>query len=314
MGTFDATFPPKPKWTAKDIPDLTGKVVIVTGGNTGIGKETVKALLEKNAKVYLAARSQARAESAIADLKKSTEKDALFLELDLGSLESVKKAADDFKSKEKWLDILINNAGVMIPPQEAVTHDGYDLQFGTNVLGHFYFTQLLLPVLFAATERHPDEKARVVNVSSRGHLGFPKINFDTLRDGPARYKLSRFNKYGQSKFGNIVFSNELARRYGDQLISSSLHPGIIDSELIRHVPTFLAKIFRPLLNLLWYPADMGAITQLYAATSQEGKEFNGKYLTAFARVSSSAPQADDPAIGKKLWEWLETQVNEQPSN
>jgi len=310
MDRIDAFFPPKPKWFAKDMPDLTGKIVLVTGGNTGIGKETVKALLEKNAKVYMACRSQARADSAIADLKKVTGKEALSLELDLGSLASVKKAADEFKSKEQSLDVLINNAGVMIPPRELLTHDGYDLQFGTNALGHFYFTQQLLPLLFAATELHPTDKARVVNVSSHAHMAFPKIVYETLREGPARKKLGIYQLYGQSKFANIVYSNELARRYGDKLISSSLHPGIIFSDLTRHVPQFLFNLFRPILSLFFYPVELGAITQLYAATSEDGKDFNGKYLRAFARVKQSAPQADDPETGKKLWEWMEKQVHD----
>ncbi|KAF8659670.1 hypothetical protein AX16_001811, partial [Volvariella volvacea WC 439] len=127
-------WPPASKFSVDDIPDLTGKVVIVTGGNTGIGKETVKALLAHNAKVYLAARSQEKASQAIKDLLQETGKEAIFLKLDLSDLKSIKRSAEEFQSKEKELHILFNNAGVMFPPVSEITTDGYDLQFGTNVL------------------------------------------------------------------------------------------------------------------------------------------------------------------------------------
>ncbi|KIO23027.1 hypothetical protein M407DRAFT_215532, partial [Tulasnella calospora MUT 4182] len=134
---LDQAYPPKSKFDpSRDMPDLTGKVIIVTGGNTGIGKHTIRALLNKNAKVYMASRSKERAEKAIADLKQETGKDAIFLELDLASLDKVTKAAKEFMSKEPALHILFNSGGVMVPPIEQVTEDGYDLQFGTNVLGH----------------------------------------------------------------------------------------------------------------------------------------------------------------------------------
>ncbi|KAG8678437.1 hypothetical protein FRC08_017779 [Ceratobasidium sp. 394] len=145
---FCETFPGKPDWSTDQIPDLTGQTMIVTGGNAGIGRETSKALLNKNAKVYLAARSKSKADKAIEWLKTETGGRApIFLELDLADLASVRQAAEEFRRKEPELHVLFNNAGVMVSPVELKTADGYDLQFGTNVLGHYLFTTLLLPTL-----------------------------------------------------------------------------------------------------------------------------------------------------------------------
>ncbi|KAI0369416.1 NAD(P)-binding protein [Pilatotrama ljubarskyi] len=167
-------YPPKSQFTVDQIPDLTGRVVIVTGDysllqrDVGIGYETIQALLQHNAKVYMASRSRVKVDAAIASLKEATGKEALFLELDLSSLASVKRAAQEFLSREHELHILFNNAGVMMPPIDQVTKDGYDLQFGTNVLGHFYFTELVMPALLAGVESSPDHHARVITTSSAG--------------------------------------------------------------------------------------------------------------------------------------------------
>ncbi|TDL27093.1 NAD-binding protein [Rickenella mellea] len=300
----DQGFPPKSKFNVTDIPDLTGKVVIVTGGNTGIGKETVKALLQHNAKVYMASRSKAKAEEAIADLKKDTGKEAIFLQLDLASLDAVKKAAEEYTNKESRLHILFNNGGVMIPPVKEVTVDGYDLQFGTNVLGHFYFTKLLLPTLLETAKDTPDGKVRVVNTSSSMHM-VGKLNFDTFRDGKKRLGMGTQSLYGQSKFGNVVFSRELARRYGDQgIVSTSLNPGNLKTDLQRHAPALV----RSIMNSILYPAPYGALTQLYAGTSPDGADMNGKYLIPWARIGTPRKETSDPEAGVKLWEWLEEQV------
>ncbi|KAF5315260.1 hypothetical protein D9619_006955 [Psilocybe cf. subviscida] len=195
MSLWTQSFPPKSKFTPDDIPDLSGKVIIVTGANTGIGKETAKALLAHNAKVYIAARSAEKAAQAIADLKTETNREAIFLKLDLGDLKSVKEAAQEFNSKEQELHVLFNNAGVMTPPIDNLTAQGYDLQFGTNVLGHFYFTKLLIPALLAGAKSTQDGKARVVNTSSSASEFIKTINFNTLKDGAARKKLEGFPLY-----------------------------------------------------------------------------------------------------------------------
>ncbi|OCH84893.1 NAD-P-binding protein [Obba rivulosa] len=304
-GVCTNMFPPKATWGVDQIPDLNGKVMIVTGGNAGIGKETIKALLTHNAKVYLAARSPEKAQAAIAELKEATGKEAIFLKLDLADLKSVKAAAEEYTSKESQLHVLFNSGGVMFPSIEQTTADGYDLQFGTNVVGHFYFTQLLLPVLIATAEGSEEKKARVINTSSMGHTFVSGIDFDTLKDSPKRSKLGTQKLYFQSKFANVVYSNELHRRYGDRgIVSVSLHPGNLKTDLQRHGSAIGNILGAPLL----YPAPMGALTQLWAGTTPEGAAVGGKYLIPWARVGAARKETDDPLTGQKLWTWLEEQV------
>ncbi|KAK7441535.1 short-chain alcohol dehydrogenase [Stygiomarasmius scandens] len=303
---FDEHFPPQPIWSTDHIPDLSGKVMIVTGGNAGVGKHT--ALLEHNAKVYMASRNATKAKETIDDLKTRTGKEALFIQLDLADLRSIKNAAEVYMSKEKELHVLFNNGGVMMTPIDELTAQGYDLQFGTNVLGHFYLTKLLLPILLS-TAQATEAPVRVINTASVGHSMFPKLDFNTFRDGKARRRLWANQIYGQSKFGNIVFSNELARRHGDEgIISMSLHPGNLKTELSRHLP-FLA---RQMEKILFYPSEMGALTQLWAGTlpDSEAKGLNGKYLVPWARVGTAARSAYDPRLGMDLWQWCEEQVKD----
>ncbi|KAH9920280.1 NAD(P)-binding protein [Fomitopsis serialis] len=306
LAALAQAFPPKSAFTPEQMPDLTGRVVIVTGGNVGIGKETIKALLEHNAKVYMASRSKEKADAAIKELVQQTGKEAIFLELDLSSLASVRKSAEEFMSKEKELHILFNNAGVMWPPRELLTADGYDLQFGTNVLGHFLFTKLLIPALVAGKDTSPDHHARVVTTSSSAAYGYT-LNFDAFRDSPARRRMITTTLYSQSKFGNVVVAREFAKRYADQgIVSTSCNPGNIQTELQRYAPTILRKI----MNLVLYDAPYGALTQLWAGTMPETLDYNGKYLIPWARVGQCRSEAYDDALGEKLWGWLEEQVKD----
>jgi len=299
------SFPPKPQWSVDDIPDLTGKVVIVTGGNSGVGKETCKALLSKNAKVYMASRNKDKADAAIAELKEVTRKEAIFLPLDLASLSSIESSVETFKSQESHLHILFNNGGVMIPPIEQLTADGYDLQFGTNVLGHWYFTRLLLPTLQSTGKASPEIHARVVITSSGTAQFVTSIDWGTLEDTPARKQLGTRRLYAQSKFGNVVIAQELARRYGGEgIVTSSVNPGNLKTDLQRYQTGFQ----RWFTDRILHPAPLGALTQLWAGTSAEGAEFNGKYLIPWARDGRIPKGADDAELGKKLWEWLEEQV------
>ncbi|TEB39776.1 NAD(P)-binding protein [Coprinellus micaceus] len=298
--------PPRPAFKVEDIPDLTGKVIIVTGANTGIGKETAKALLAHNAKVYFAARSQERAEKAIKDLKTETGKEGIWLKLDLADLKSVKTAAEEFLSKEQELHILFNNAGVMVPPVTDVTAQGYDLQFGTNVLGHFYLTKLLIPALLKGAKSSGNEKARVVTTSSVASY-FGKLDFNTLKDGPARRKQYAALLYNQSKLGNVLVSNVFAKRYADQgIVSTALNPGNLDSELPRHLSSWQAAILR---WVVLHPVPLGALTQLYAGTTDEGAKLNGKWLRPWARVGNNPnPLTRDEKLAEELWKWCEEQV------
>ncbi|TBU43685.1 NAD(P)-binding protein [Dichomitus squalens] len=299
-------YPPKPKFSVDLIPDLTGRVTIVTGGNAGCGYETVKALLQHNAKVYLAARSKAKADAAIATLKESTGKEAIFLQLDLASLASVKEAVGEFLSKETELHILFNNAGVMWPPLDELTKDGYDLQWGTNVVGHFYFTELLMPALLAGVKTSPDHHARVITTASSGAY-LETLHFETFRDGPERRKLSTEALYYQTKHANVIVARQIAKRYADKgIISVSVNPGNIKTELQRYVPSLRRKI---LDTLLLYPAPYGALTQLFAGTMPEALNDNGEFLIPWARLGKCRPEAYDDAVGEQLWKWLEDEVN-----
>ncbi|KIM40868.1 hypothetical protein M413DRAFT_27993 [Hebeloma cylindrosporum] len=305
LSIINESFPPKSKFNVEDIPDLSGKVMIVTGANTGIGKETARALLAHNAKVYIATRNQGKAEEAIKELKEETGKEGIFLKLDLSDLNAIKSAAEEFSSKETELHVLFNNAGVMAPPIEQLTAQAYDLQFGTNVLGHFYFTKLLIPALLAGARSSPDGKARVVNTASSASLLVGGLDFNTFKDTPARKKRATIMLYAQSKLGNVLFSNELARRYGDQgIVSTSLNPGNLQSDIQRHLSTLEWLLINPFL----YPAKYGALTHLWAGTSTEGVELGGKYLIPWARVGTANPVAQDAKLAADLWKWFEEQV------
>ncbi|KAF9234415.1 hypothetical protein BU15DRAFT_52625 [Melanogaster broomeanus] len=288
-------FPGDARYSVDDIPDMSGKVVLVTGGTAGIGKETARVLLTKNAKVWITARDRSKGEATLRELKSNTGKDAHLLLMDLANLKGIKAAAEEFLGKETQLNVLFNNAGVMRPPMDQLTDNGYDLQFGTNVLGHFYFTRLILPLLLSTAKLVPDGIARVVNTSSNGHW-FGTLKFDTWRDGPARRKESAISMYGQSKTGNIIFSAELKRRYGEQgIVSTSLNPG-------QYHP------IKSEYNWTMHDVSYGAITQLYAGTVPDGASLNGKYLVPWARIGRPRADTQDPQLGKELWTWLEEQV------
>jgi retinol dehydrogenase-12 len=236
-------------------------------------------------------------------------KEALFLNLDLGSLKSVKGAAEEFLSKEKELHVLFNNGGVMMPATaNQLTSDGYDLHFGTNVLGHFYFTTLLLPALLAGAKSSADGKARVVNLTSISHYLPSGIDFAGLKGTPSDKvpsKIQLLQLYAHSKFGNVVLSNQLAKRYGDQgIVSTAVNPGNLKTPLYRHFSVFE----RTVVNLGLYEPHFGALTQLWAGTSPQSAELNGQYLMPWARVGKPNSKASDEKMGEKLWEWMEQQV------
>ncbi|KAF8512183.1 NAD-P-binding protein [Gautieria morchelliformis] len=309
-------FPPKSKFVpARDIPDLTGKVTIVTGGNSGIGYQTVKQLLLKNAKVYLAARSATRCEDAVKRLKEETGgKEPVILHLDLADLHSVKKAAEEFLSKEERLDILFNNAAVMAPPPDLLTVQGYDLQFGTNVLGHYFFTMLLLPALERSTTYH-ETKSRVVNTSSAVHdfaPGRTGLDWKTMKGAGREEAIKRlgyvpqWKLYGASKIGSIFLSNILTRYHGDVVTSCAVHPGSIITDLVKYLPGWQQWI----THKICHPAPFGAFTQLWAGTTREAEGVSGKYLIPWARVGKADPRAANEATQDELKGWLDLQLKE----
>ncbi|KAJ3122127.1 hypothetical protein HK098_003106 [Nowakowskiella sp. JEL0407] len=304
-------------FSTSKIPDLTGKVAIVTGGNTGLGFATVTELARKNAKVYLAARTPARAEAAIAKIKESIPAANIeFLELNLADLKQVKKAAENFLANGDRLDILINNAGIMACPFE-LTVDGHESQFATNHLGHFLFTTFLLPVL------EKSAPSRIVNVSSHGHTFCPPggIIFDSINDEKA---MDNWQRYGQSKLANILFTKSLVEKLaGKKIYVNALHPGVVNTELIRGPiaeidknPTLIMKFFKSLTfiyRFIFLSPENGALTQLYCATSEEivTKNYNGEYFVPYGKLAKPDLEiAESKELRDKLWEYSEKVVRE----
>ena len=212
---------------------LNGKTVIITGANTGIGKATAIDLAKRNARVILACRSVEKGEKAAVEVRKRSESDnVVFQQLNLASLTSVRQFAARILKEEPQLDILINNAAVMVCPYMK-TEDGFEMQFGVNHLGHFLLTNLLLDRLKEAPA------ARIVNVSSRGYT-FGKINFEDLQ---SEQSYEPWSAYGRSKLANILFSRSLAKRLeGTNVTINSLHPGMVRTELGRHIPHIHIKV------------------------------------------------------------------------
>jgi len=311
MGNFASyiaqSFPPKPKFGPENVPDLTGKVIVVTGGNGGIGYEIIKVLLLKNAKVYMASRSRERAEVAIAKLKDETGKEAIFLELDLADLKSVRKATDEFKLKETALHVLFNNGGVMNTPIGQLTKDGIDFQFGVNVVGHYLFTKRLIPLLETGAKSSSDGKSHVVHTSSSAMMFAKTVSIEAMKDVTALKKLGSLKLYPESKFANLILSNEFARRYGYMgIMSNSVNPGNLKTNLQRHT----TPVFMALFGWLFSPAPYGALTPLYAGVSPETASLNGKYFIPWARLADTRPDAKDGQLGEKLWNWLEAETKE----
>ena len=245
------------KWTTANIPDQTGRTAVITGANTGLGYETAAALAAKGAHVVLAVRNLDKGKDAADRITAANPGASVAVqELDLTSLESVRAAAEQLRSKHDSIDLLINNAGVMFTPK-STTKDGFELQFGTNHLGHFALTGLLLDRLL------PVPGSRVVTVSSVGHRFARGIRFDDLQ---WEREYSRVGAYGQAKLANLMFTHELQRRLqGTNTIAAAAHPGGSRTELTRNLPPLVAAVTK-LAEPLFQGADMGALPTLRAAT------------------------------------------------
>ena len=285
------------KWTTTNIPNQKGKVVIVTGSSSGIGFEAARVLAGKEATIVIAVRNlekgKAAAEKINAEFKQA---DLHILELDLASLDSVKNFAENFKSEYTQLDLLINNAGVMVPPYSK-TADGFELQFGTNHLGHFALTGQLLDLL-AKTKG-----ARIVNVSSTAHK-YGDIDFEDLNWESRSY--SPWKAYGDSKIANLYFTNELNQKLGNaglDIVVTAAHPGWTETELQRNsgLAGFLNGFFAQKIS-------MGALPTLRAAfdTEAKGGEYFGPKgimeMRGFPIRVDSNDKAKDKETARKLWD------------
>ncbi|KAJ8383381.1 hypothetical protein AAFF_G00220810 [Aldrovandia affinis] len=275
---------------------LNGKTVLITGANTGIGKETARDMALRGARVVMACRDLRRAEMAAVEIRHATgNQNVVVRHLDLASLYSVRQFVRAYTASEGRLDILINNAGVMMCPK-GQTEDGYETQLAVNHLGHFLLTNLLLEKLKSCTP------SRVVNVSSMVHRG-GKIHFDDLSFEKTPY--NSLVSYRQSKLANILFSRELARRMnGTGVTSFALHPGVIRTELGRHVeawyPLLRALLSGPALLLMKTPRE-GAQTSIHCAVAKGLEHWSGCYFSDCA-VREPAPEGRDDLVALRLWE------------
>jgi len=269
LNNVSQVFPPAPAFTGEHVGDLSGKVYMVTGANTGVGKALAEMLYAAHATVYAAARSEAKGHEAVAAIRTAHPESRgtlAFLLLDLADLTAVKAGAEAFLARESRLHVLFNNAGVMAPPQGSVTAQGHELQLGTNCVGPFLLTRLLTPVLAATARTEPPAAVRVVWASSsaaevvspRG--GVPLDNLDYHVERPPPYK------YGVSKAGNYYHAAEFARRHAaDGLVAVALNPGNLRTELMRH----RSVLERALLTAIQHPPAHGAYTELFAGLSPD---------------------------------------------
>jgi NAD(P)-dependent dehydrogenase (short-subunit alcohol dehydrogenase family) len=289
-------------WSAADVPDQSGRVAIVTGSNTGIGYGAAAVLADRGAHTVLAVRNLEKGNAAAERIKAASPNATVIVqELDLTSLDNVRKAADALRTQFPRIDLLINNAGVMYTEKSA-TKDGYELQFGTNHLGHFALTGLLLDHLL------PVEGSRVVTVSSVGHRIRAKIHFDDLN---LDRNYNRVVAYGQSKLANLLFTYELARRLaakGAPTTALAAHPGGADTELLRNMPGGIRQISQFFWStFIAQSPEMGALPTLRAATdpAAQNAQYYGPDGLAETRghpkVVASSAQSHDEDIQRRLW-------------
>ncbi len=294
----------KQNWTTDNIPDLTGKVTIVTGGNSGIGYEAAKEFARKGAQTILACRNIDKAKMALDEIQTEIPNaPAEIMLLDLASQKSIQQFAAAFKTKYDRLDVLLNNAGIMMVPY-ATTEDGFERQFGTNHLGHFALTGLLIDIILQT----PD--ARVVNVSSSGHR-FGSMDFDDLmyQDGKG---YSSMRAYGRSKLANLLFTYELQRRFEAAQTSAlavAAHPGISNTNLVGHFANrWYFKLMMPFFARGTQSAAMGALPSIRAAVAPDvaGAQYFGpdgpRESKGYPIVVQSSEDSHNQADARQLWE------------
>ncbi|KAL8622957.1 Retinol dehydrogenase 13 [Nucella lapillus] len=274
---------------------IPGKTVIVTGANTGIGKEAAKELARRGGRVILACRDLDRAEQARAEIVLETaNRNVVVKLLDLASMGSVRAFAKDINANEPHVDILINNAGIMRCPK-MLTEDGFEMQLGVNHMGHFLLTMLLLDKLKSSAP------SRIINVSSLAHTR-GKINFDDLNSAKA---YDSGTAYSQSKLANVLFTRELAKKLQNSGVTvNALHPGVVKTELLRHMTiaksTVSRTVFSPIAWVLFKTPIQGAQTTLYCALSAELEGVSGKYFSD-CKAKGVAEQGKDDEAAKRLW-------------
>ncbi len=300
--------------------DLTGKLVVITGGASGLGQETARAMAAKGAQVVIPVRDMAKGEAAVTAIRKSvSDADIELMQCDLGSMASIRAFAKAFLVQHDRIDLLINNAGVMACPH-TTTSDGLEMQFGTNHIGHFLLTNLLMPAVLEGAKT--GNGARIINLSSRGH------HFDTVHFDDPHFETRDYDKwlsYGQAKTANIMFTVGLEKRLaGKGVHSLAVHPGGIRTNLGRHLTEDdIALLLKRMEdnsegNFAFKTVEAGAATSCYAATAPELEGRGGVYLEDchIADVDDENPSggvrsyAVDPGNAEKLWDLSEATVDQ----
>ncbi|KAF5259326.1 hypothetical protein FOXYS1_10059 [Fusarium oxysporum] len=299
---------------SQDVQSLAGKVILVTGANSGLGKQSILELAKHHpSQIWLAARSLEKANKATADIKQAVPDIAIEpLELDLGSLRSVQHGAKVFLQQSHRLDILILNAGIMAHP-EGATKDGYEIQFGTNHVGHALLTKLLLPTLLRTANQESNSDVRVVILSSAGHKYAPAggIRFDILKSNGE--DLSTVARYGQSKLANILFAQELARRFHD-LTVAAVHPGVVVTNLANVMvetsfwKRVAMKVIEPLQGVT---VEEGVKNQLWASTA--ANVISGEYYEPVGVAGKGSKYTHNSQLAQELWDWTEKELQEYNS-
>ena len=294
----------------ENIPSQKGKIAIVTGANSGLGKEITIGLAKKEIKVIMACRNKSKAESAKAEvLSQVNSADIEIMLLDLNSLKSVRSFSTTFAEKYDSLDLLIENAGIMIPPL-AKTEDGFESQMGVNYFSHFLLTNLLYPIL------NKTEGARIATTSSLAHER-GRIDFDNLN---AEKSYSKIGAYGQSKLACLLFAYELKRRLekaGSNVIAVSSHPGVSKTNLFTNIPILAQFLMAPFIPIFTHPPKYAALPTLYAALGPDVK--SGDYFgpTGFNGMKGkpgkvkSKPHSYDQKIASELWDVSEKLTGEK---
>ncbi|KAF9930588.1 hypothetical protein FBU30_000291 [Linnemannia zychae] len=304
------------RYSMSQIPDLSGKVAIVTGANRGLGYTTAVALAGHGAHVILACRSQKRALQAIKSARAEirvkyplmTEPKMEFMELDLTSMSATQEAAKKFLERGLDLHILVCNAGIKVVPGFSLSSDGVESHFAINHMGHFIFTTTLLDRIKAS------QPSRIVILSSLAHDLFPPrcgINFDTLNDPSATNYVSR---YGRAKLANVLFTKALARRMANERVYvNAVHPGIIPDTLVPEDDSWKEWFECLVKKPFAMTPEAGALSQIYAATSPEieEKDMRGRYFIPVANEIESSAMSKDEALQEKLWSFSENLMREK---
>lgn len=297
-----------------DIPDLSGRVFFVTGGTAGLGAGSISLLAAHNpAHIYFSGRNAAKGERVIAKVKQENPNvPVTFIPCDLANLSSVKSAADTFLAQSDRLDVLYANAGIMAFGPELTT-DGYEIQFGTNHVGHALLVKLLLPIL-QRTATQPNSDVRIIMSSSVAYKQAPKegIAFETLKTTQnslgGLIPGGKWCRYGQSKLANLLYAQALAKRYPD-ITTVAVHPGYVKTDLFADVSFMTALPVRVMAAGNWTSVEEGPYNQTWAGTTTKQQLKNGAYYVPIAKQGDlETPQSRDKGLVERLWEWTEKEL------